>query len=198
MKITAAIVLSLVLSLSFGARAADYIIDGKGVHSFVQFKTSHMGFGWVYGQFLKFNGDFSYDPANDAANKISMVVDATSLFTNNADRDGLLHLRSDKYLDTEEYPTASFTSTSYKTVGEKKAVVTGNLTLLGVTKQVSLDVDVLGGGKDPWGGYRQAFEARTKLKTADFGMKAAQVFPELELIVSIEGCKKPNPYCGTD
>lgn len=178
---------------AFSAQADDYVIDGKGTHTFVQFKASHLGYSWLYGRFNDFSGEFSYDPKDDSANKISMTVDVTSIDTNHSERDK--HLRGDKFLDVEKNGKATFVSKSYTSTGEGKATLVGDLTLMGITKEIKFDVDVVGGGNDPWGGYRQGFEARATLSTEDFGMKSHGNFPKVDLIISVEGCKKPTKAC---
>lgn len=185
-----AIALLAIAKFSF---ADDYVMDVKGMHTFVQFKVKHLGYSWLYGQFTDFDGKFTYDAKDDAKNSVSMQVNVNSLDSKHAERDK--HLRGKKYLNTKANAEATFVSTSYKTVSENKAVLVGKLNLLGVTKEVSFDVDIIGGGRDPWGGYRQGFEATTTLKTADFGMGSSKYFPEVQLIVSVEGCKAPNAKC---
>ncbi len=174
-------------------QADEYVVDTKGAHAFVQFRTKHLGFSWLYGQFTRFDGEFTYDEKSPEKSSVQMTVDVTSLDTNHGERDK--HLRTDEFLNVGKYASATFKSTSYQPTGENTAKLTGDLTLLGVTKEVVFDVDVIGGGRDPWGGYRQGFEARTTISTADFKMQKAAGFPEVELIISIEGCKKPNTNC---
>lgn len=168
------------------AAADTYVIDTKGAHAFVQFRASHLGYSWLYGRFNDFDGSFTYDPKDDTKNSVNVSVDVTSLDSNHAERDS--HLRGEKYLNVDKYKTATFKSTKYETTGEKTAKITGDLSLMGVTKEVVLDVDVIGGGDDPWGGYRQGFEGRTTIKTKDFGMKADM--GEVELIWSVEGIRQ--------
>ncbi len=179
-----------VLMLGLGAKAfagADtFVIDTKGAHAFIQFKASHLGYSWLYGRFNDFNGEFTYDPENDKNNSIEVTVDVTSIDSNHAERDK--HLRADGYLNTDKFKNATFKSKSYKSLGNNKAKLVGELTLMGVKKDIELDVDVIGGGTDPWGGYRQGFAATTTIATKDFGMK--KDMGEIELIISLEGIKK--------
>lgn len=178
---------SLMLASVPFALADSYKIDAEGSHAFVQFKIKHLGYSWLYGRFNQFGGEFDYDPKNDAKNKIAMTVDVTSLDSNHAERDK--HLRGKEFFNTNKYPKATFVSTAYKTTGNNQAQLMGDLTLLGVTKPVTLDVEVIGGGKDPWGGYRHGFEARTMINAQDFGVKASYV-QDVELIISVEGIKQ--------
>lgn len=180
--------------MSFVTHADDYVIDTKGAHAFVQFRVKHLGYSWLYGRFNRFDGEFTYDAKDDTKNKVVMNVDVTSLDSNHAERDK--HLSEGKYLNSSKFKAAKFESTSFKTTGENKAELTGQLTMMGVTKPVTFDVDIIGGGKDPWGGYRQGFEARATIDSSDFGLKSAKKVGQIDLIVSVEGCKKPNDYCG--
>ncbi len=180
------IVLALSVFPSVASAADRYKIDTEGAHAFVQFRVKHLGYSWLYGRFNRFDGEFVYDPKNDSKNSVTATVDISSLDTNHAERNK--HLRDSKYLNADKHAQAKFVSTKYETVGENKAKLTGNLTLMGTTKEVTLDVDVIGGGDDPWGGYRQGFEATTTIKPSDFGMKAN--VGEVELIWSVEGIRQ--------
>ena len=148
------------------AKAADYVIDP--IHSFIQFRTMHLGYSWLVGRFNRFEGTMTYDPlAGPESQSIRLTIDAASLDTNHAERDK--HLRSDDFFDVEQYPTVTFISTSYQG-GEDGGTLTGELTLLGITKTVSFDVRRIGEGDDPWGGYRAGFEGSYILKRSEFGM----------------------------
>ena len=177
------------LTIISSAQAEDYIIDTEGTHAFIQFKIKHLGFSWLYGQFKKFSGDFSYDETNPAASKINIEIDVSSLDSNHAKRDK--HLRGDKYLDVKKYPVATFDSTSFEETGDGKAILKGDFTLHGVTKNISIDVEHVGHGRDPWGGYRRGFYGTTTIKPADYGLEGmAKLGPHSEdlfLEFSIEG-----------
>ena len=172
--------------------ADDYVVDTKGMHAFVQFRVKHLGYSWLYGRFNDFSGEFSYDPAQPEASKINIDIDMTSVDTNHAERDK--HIRSDDFLDTAKHPKASFVSKSYTVTGDKTAALTGDMTFNGVTKSITLAVTHVGGGKDPWGGFRQGFEGTATLKPAEFDMDIAKKLgastAEVELILSIEGVRK--------
>ncbi len=178
-------------SLNSFAAGNTYQIDVKGAHAFVQFRVKHLGYSWLYGHFDRFDGEFVYDPKDDSKNRVSVTVDVTSLDSNHAERDK--HLRAKKYLNTDKYSEAKFVSTKYETVSKDRAKLTGQLTLLGVTKDITLDVDVIGGGDDPWGGYRQGFEGKATIDASDFGMKAN--VGEVELTWSVEGILKQDNDC---
>jgi len=173
------------LGASFSAQAADYIFDKKGAHQFIQFRVQHLGYSWVYGRFNDFDGKFNYDAANPSKTKLSVTIDTTSVDSNHAERDK--HIRSDDFLNVDKFPEATFESTSFD-----GKVLKGNLTLMGVTKPVDIDIEKIGEGKDPWGGYRAGFEGRTKIAMADFGVKMS-LGPKsaiVELILTVEGLRQ--------
>jgi polyisoprenoid-binding protein YceI len=150
------------------ANAADYVIDTKGAHAFVNFKIKHLGYSWLHGRFNTFDGKFSYDAKNPDASKIMVNIDTTSLDSNHAERDK--HLRGKEFLNVDKFPTATFKSTSVKFNDEDSGKVTGDFTLHGVTKTITFEIDKVGEGKDPWGGYRVGFEGETSLKLTDYGI----------------------------
>ena len=148
------------------ARAAEYGVDPD--HSFIQFRTQHLGFSWLAGRFNRFDGSLTYDPAaGPAAQAIRVTIDAASLDTNHAERDK--HLRGGDFFDVERFPTVTFVSTGFAG-GAGGGTLTGDLTLLGVTRSIAFDVRLIGEGDDPWGGYRAGFEGTYVLKRRDFGM----------------------------
>ncbi|WP_120496293.1 YceI family protein [Kiloniella sp. EL199] len=180
----AALALSLTVSM---ANAAEYDIDPT--HSFINFKTKHLGFSWLSGTFNKISGTMDFDPAGGADQKVNLVIDTTSLDTNHAERDK--HLRSPDFFDVEKYPTATFVSTGYS--GDANGgTLSGDLTLHGVTKNISFDVTKIGEGDDPWGGYRAGFEGSYTLKRSDFGMdfNLGPAAEDVQVDLFIEAIKK--------
>ena len=185
-KIFATSVLSLgLLGTTLSAQAADYSFDKKGAHQFIQFRVQHLGYSWLYGRFNDFDGTFSYDADKPESAKVSVTIDTSSVDSNHAERDK--HLRSDDFLSVDKFPEAKFESTAFD-----GKTLTGNLTLLGVTKPVQITVEKIGEGKDPWGGYRAGFEGRTTFAMADFGIKKSlgPKSANVEMILSVEGIKK--------
>ena len=170
--------------------ADDFVIDKKGAHASIQFKISHLGYSWLWGRFNDFDGSFSYDEKNKNASKISVTVNTKSVDSNHAERDK--HLRGDDFLDVEKFPEAKFVSTSYAEGSDGKATLKGNLTLHGVTKEIEVAVAQIGGGKDPWGGFRRGFEGQARIALKDFGItkNLGPASAELDLIFSFEGIKK--------
>ncbi|MEO0545679.1 MAG: YceI family protein [Pseudomonadota bacterium] len=148
------------------AFAASYTIDPS--HSFIQFSTGHLGFSKLVGRFNKFSGTMTYDPAaGPAAQKVSIQIDPSSLDTNWADRDK--HLRGSDFFDVDKNTAITFESTGFDGT-EAGGTLTGNLTFMGITKEISFPVTKIGEGTDPWGGYRIGFEGAYTLTRADFGM----------------------------
>ncbi len=172
------------------AQGAQYVIDSKNAHAFIQFRISHLGFSYVLGRFNRFDGTFIYDEKDPSASSVKVTIDMSSVDTNNAERDK--HLRSAKFFDVKKFPTATFVSTSYQPLRKNRAVLTGNLTLHGITRNVVIRVRELGAGKDPWGGYRRGFEGSTKIALKDFGITTdlGPTAREAYLFLSIEGIRK--------
>ncbi|MBN9353420.1 MAG: YceI family protein [Hyphomicrobium denitrificans] len=187
---TAFAVAALASALSTVATAADYVVDTKNAHASINFRIKHLGFSWLAGRFDKFTGTFSYDDKNPDASKVKIEIDTASVDTNHAERDK--HLRAADLLDTDKFPTATFESTSVKSSGPEKATVSGKLTLHGVTKDIVIEAQRVGGGKDPWGGYRDGFTGTTTLKLADFGIlrDLGPFSKEVELTLDLEGIKQ--------
>ena len=186
---TIAILLSPLLLVT-GAQAANYAIDDKGAHASINFRVKHLGYSWLTGRFDKFNGTFTYDEAKPETSKVSVTIDTASVNSNHGKRDK--HLRSGDFLDVAMFPTATFTSKSVTPAGDGKLTIVGDLTLHGETKEVTIDAEKIGGGKDPWGGYRTGFSGTTKLKLTDFGIDfdlgPASTHVELEL--HVEGVRQ--------
>jgi len=188
--------LPLVLLFGLGninAQAAEhYTIDTKGMHAFVTFKIKHLGYSWLEGRFNHFSGDFDYDEANPSNNRVKVDIEVKSVDSNNAERDK--HLRSERFFDTDKYPDASFVSTAWEDHGNGKATLKGKFTLRGITKDIAIDVDQVGGGKDPWGGFRRGFEGTTTLHLSDYKMKEGAILgaaaENVEIWLSVEGVRQ--------
>jgi polyisoprenoid-binding protein YceI len=184
------VTLMLISALSFSAMAADFVVDTKNAHASINFRIKHLGFSWLTGRFNKFSGNFSFDDKNPDASKVKVEIDTTSVDTNLAERDK--HLRGGDLLDVDMFPTAVFESTSVKSSSPDKATIVGNLTLHGVTKEITIEAHRIGGGADPWGGYREGFTGTTKFALADFGIlrDLGPSAKDVELTLNIEGVRK--------
>ena len=188
------LVTAAVAATLFGAtaaQAADYVIDTKGAHAFVNFKIKHLGYSWLHGRFNTFDGEFSYDAKNPNTSSIMVNIDTKSIDSNHAERDK--HLRGKDFLNVDKFPNASFKSTSIKFDDDgDEANVTGEFTLHGVTKTITFEIDKIGEGMDPWGGYRVGFEGETSLKLADYGIdyNLGPASTHVDIGLYIEGIKK--------
>lgn len=172
------------------ANAADYIIDTKGAHASINFKIQHLGYSWLTGRFDKFDGKFSYDAANIAASKIEVNIDTSSVNSNHAERDK--HLKTDDFLDVNKFNNAKFISTSVTDKGDGNLAIAGTLTLHGVSKDIIIDAQTIGEGKDPWGGYRVGFSGTTTIALTDFAIKMnlGPASNNVQLNLHVEGIKQ--------
>jgi len=168
-------------------RADDYALDP--MHAAVTFKISHLGLSWTYGRFKELSGSFTVDAANPAASKFEITAKAGSVDTDNAKRDE--HLRSPDFFNVKQYPSLSFKSTAVKAV-QGGYEVTGDLTLHGVTKPVT--VTLVGGrtAEFPKGIQRTGYSTEFKVKRSEFGMDKMleAIGDEVLIAVSVEGTKK--------
>lgn len=178
---------ALVTVTALPALAADYTVDPT--HSFIEFKTKHLGFSWLSGRFNTIEGSMTYDPeAGPEAQAINLTIETESLDTNHEKRDE--HLKSADFFNVDEFPTITFNSTGYDGDADG-GMLSGELTLLGVTKEVAFEVKKIGEGDDPWGGYRAGFEGQYTLARSDFGMSydLGPAAEEVELDLWIEAIK---------
>ncbi len=136
-------------------------------HSSISFRVRHMMFAKVRGHFAKWEGTLDATPGQFGAAKATVSIDAASIDTGIADRDG--HLRSGDFLNVAEFPTITFVTTGVKVSGDA-LTITGDLTIRGTTRPVTLTGEATGEGKDPWGNVRLGFSAHTKLSRKDFGL----------------------------
>lgn len=143
-----------------------YQIDPQ--HSAAQFKVRHMMIANVKGEFDKIRGTVDLDPANPSAARVEAIIDVNSISTREPDRDN--DLKSPRFFDAANFPEITFRSTSVAPDGEGYKV-TGDLSLHGVTKSVTLDVESLTPEvKDPWGLQRRGLTASTRIDRRDFGI----------------------------
>jgi len=138
------------------------------VHSEAAFQVRHM-MSKVSGKFDDFSGKINVDRAKPSASSVEFTIKAASINTGNADRDK--DLRSANFFDVEKFPEITFKSSTI-VPSKKKDVyeVTGDLTIHGVTKHVTLPVEFNGFGKDPWGGERAGFSLTTTINRKDYGI----------------------------
>ncbi|OAB60482.1 hypothetical protein AY599_00215 [Leptolyngbya valderiana BDU 20041] len=167
-----------------------YTIDTRGAHAFVQFRIPHLGYSWLYGRFNQFEGEFSFDPENPSNSSVEVTIQTASVDSNHERRDN--HLRGEDFLHVDSFPEAHFRSTAFTPKGNEQYTLVGDLTLMGQTREVAIDVEHFGAGEDPWGGFRRGFTGRTELTLADFGIDY-DLGPDsrvVEMILDIEGIRQ--------
>ena len=160
------------------AWAATYKIDPD--HTTVGFKIRHL-FSKVSGTFDQYEGSFEYAPGQPQLWKAHATIQAASINTRVAQRDQ--HLRSKDFFEVETYPTLEFQSTGVSDVTATSAKLNGTLTIHGVTKPVTLDVQVHGEAKDPWGNTRSGFTASTTIHRKEFGLTWNEALETGQLLV---------------
>jgi polyisoprenoid-binding protein YceI len=158
--------LSLALLLAAVAAAEPVVYKVDPAHSGVSFTIRHFVSN-VPGRFGDFDSTIKYDKQNPAASSVNFTVQAASIDTDNKDRDE--HLRSPDFFDVQKFPTLTFASTEVKAKDANNLEVTGDLTIHGVTKRVTIPVEVLGTAKGPRG-EKAGFESSFKLNRKDYGI----------------------------
>ena len=184
-RVPLGIVVAVTMAVSAAAQAGSWRIDPN--HSAAQFSVRHLGVSTVRGAFMKVSGSASYDPADPSKNSVDVTIDASSVDTRVQMRDN--DLRSPNFLDVQKYPTITFKSKQSKSAGAGKLEILGDLTIHGITKEVTLDVDGPSAPiKDPWGNQRIGASASTKINRKDFGINGASgaVGDEISIIIDTE------------
>lgn len=180
---TAAAVLAL--SASPALAADEFAFDHS--HTHVLFFVDHLGFSTTQGEFLEFDGTLMLDTEAPENSSVTVSIATDSIDTGYADRDE--HLRSGDFFNVEEYPEMTFASTGVTVTGENSAEVAGDLTILGVTQPVTLDVTLNGLGAHPFNGSTVAgFSATTTISRSDFGMDfgVPAIGDEIEIRIETE------------
>jgi polyisoprenoid-binding protein YceI len=144
----------------------DYLIDPA--HSRIGFAARHAMVTKVRGSFTEFEGKVHLDEQNPTQSSARIVIKVHSIDTGNADRDS--HLRSNEFFAMDEFPEITFTSTAAEKVGDDDFRLTGDLTVKGVTKPVTIDFTYQGTAKDPYGNLRAGFEGKATINRRDFGV----------------------------
>jgi polyisoprenoid-binding protein YceI len=143
-----------------------WLIDSA--HSSIHFTVRHMMISNVRGEFQSFDGTIELDENHPEATKVDIRIDANSINTREPKRDG--HLKSPDFLDAENHPYLTFTSTSVKRTGDNTARLVGDLTIRGVSRPVTMDVEYVGQATSPWGTVSAGFSANTKINRKDWGL----------------------------
>lgn len=144
-----------------------------GTHSSVGLTVRHMVISKVRGRFAKWNATLRLDTADLGRSAVEVDIEAASIDTGVADRDN--HLRSPDFLDAQKFPTLRYRSRRVEVLSPERLRVVGDLTIRDVTREVPLEVEYGGQGKDPWGNQRVGFTATASLNRKDFGLAWNQV-----------------------
>lgn len=161
-------------------------------HANIVFQIKHMGFSSYMGRFNDFDATLDFDPANPENSRLEVTVNVASIDTNHEKLEG--ELRGEKFFKTGEFPTITFVSTGIERTDEAEGTVTGDLTLMGITRPVTLEVTFNGGGAHPFGKFPAlGFSASGAIDRTDFGMDFLApeiVGTEVDLIIEAEFHKK--------
>lgn len=161
-------------------------------HSEVQFKVKHLVISTVTGSFDRFSGQLETASDDFTPATINFEAEVDSINTNNADRDN--HLKSADFFDAANYPKISFVSESFEKTGESTYKLTGNFTMRGTTKKITLDVEHGGVMTDPYGNTKAGFELQGKVSRKEFGLSwnavteagGVVVADEVKLLLNIQ------------
>ncbi len=181
------------------AQAKNFSVDR--FHSSLYFNVNHLGYSNVFGLFRDFEGEFTFDEKVPASAKVKLTIKTDSVDTNDQKRaDGARsrdeHLRNPDFFNTKEFPTMTFESTKVESADGKTGKLHGNLTILGQTKPVTLNVTFNKAAPHPLPAYNKVwtvgFSLRGKIKRSDWGMKFAvpALGDEITLMLEIEGMEK--------
>ena len=178
---------------NLSAATGTWVIDPT--HTSLGFSARHAMVAKVRGTFGEFAGSFTIDGDNLAASTAEVTIQVASIDTKTADRD--THLKSPDFLDVENFPTITFVSTAVTPKGDD-VVITGDLTIHGVTKSVEIEYEFVGISQDPWGQTKIGFEGSTKISRKDFGLTwnaaletgGVLVGDEIKLNLDVEATKQ--------
>jgi polyisoprenoid-binding protein YceI len=188
-KVMLAILLAAVCGIPAFAQGSTWQIDPA--HANAQFSVRHLGISNVQGEFTNVTGTVQLDEQDITKSSVNATIDMNSVNTRNDNRDK--DLKSSGFFDTAKYPTMTFQSTKITRQGDGRLQMTGNLTLHGVTKEVSFDVQgPTESIKDPWNNNRRGASATAKIKRADFGVTkdAGLVGDDIAITLDVEMVKK--------
>ncbi len=162
-------------------------------HTQIHFSANHLGFSYPLGRFMKFDGGFVFDAEKPENSSVEAAIDTSSVFMGSEAWDA--HMKNADFFNVEKFPKITFKSTRVTQSGDKAAVVDGDLTILGVTKPVSLTVTYVGSGVHPYNkNYISGFTAMTNIKRSDFGMTYGlpAIADDVEITLNVEGIRDPD------
>lgn len=167
--------------------AGTYVLEKT--HASINAKVMHHGYAFYAFRFDKFDASFDYNPKEPTKSKVVVTVDVKSMNTGLAKADKDFPV---EFLAADKYPTATFKSTNITIADGNKGTMTGNLTLAGVTKPITLNVVFNGAGKDMWGIMRSGFSATTTIKRSEFGLTkyVPMIGDDVALDIQVEFTKK--------
>lgn len=147
-------------------QTGEYALDAS--HTRIGFVARHAMVTKVRGAFTEFEGAGFFNADDPTQSKLHLNIKATSIETGNADRDA--HLRGNDFFDMDTYPEITFASTSVEKVGDEEYKVTGDLTIKGQTRPITIPFELSGPVQDPWGNQRIGLEGRTEINRKDWGV----------------------------
>ena len=198
-----AVVAGMAVGLSLPARAATSTWQIDPQHSSAQFAVRHLGLSTVRGAFSKLSGTMVLDDQDITKSSVEVTIDVNTVDTREPDRDK--DLRSERFFDVAHFPTMTFKSKKVEQVAPGKLRLTGELTIRGTSREVTLDVDGPSAAvKDPWGNQRLAATATTKINRQDYGVKwnakldngGVVVGDDVNITLDVEMIQKPAAKSG--
>jgi polyisoprenoid-binding protein YceI len=185
-----AFLLPLALSQGETKSAGAEMFEVDPVHSSVIFRIKHLGVSYFYGRFNDVSGKILFDAKNPVASSVEAQIKAESVDTNSADRDK--HLRSPDFFNAKQFPAIAFKSRSVKKADATSFEVTGDLTLHGVTKPLTVKMTHVGTGDIPKFGHRAGFEGTFTVKRSEFGMTFMSdlLGDDVQVTIGLEGVRK--------
>jgi polyisoprenoid-binding protein YceI len=198
-----AVVAGMAVGLCLPVRAATSTWQIDPQHSSAQFAVRHLGLSTVRGAFSKLSGTMVLDDQDITKSSVEVTIDVNTMDTREPDRDK--DLRSERFFDVAHFPTMTFKSKKVEQLAPGKLRVTGELTIRGTSREVTLDVDgPTAPVKDPWGNQRLAATATTKINRQDYGVKwnakldngGVVVGDDVNITLDVEMIQKPAPKSG--
>jgi polyisoprenoid-binding protein YceI len=177
--LSSALVLGVSVLLSSSVFAADYTLDKA--HSTIAFSAKHLMVSKTTGAFNEYDGTINFDPNDLAASKVEITVQAASIDTRNEKRDE--HLKGADFLDAEKFPTLTFVSKSIAKEGDAYTL-TGDMTIKGVTKEITVPAQISGPVTSPMGGNAIGIDATFKINRQDYGVSFNKMMDNGGLMVS--------------
>jgi polyisoprenoid-binding protein YceI len=188
---------ALVTGFAAPASAEKYILDKP--HTQIIFVVNHMGFSNSYGKFTDYSGEINFDEAQPEKGDVNVTIQTASLDLD--DEKWNEHMKTKDFFNVEQFPTMTFKSTKVEKTGDKTANITGDLTLLGVTKPVTLSTTLSKAGKHPMKDANAAgFTATADIKRSDFGMTNGipMVSDDVKIIIEVEAYAEDKTAAGVE